>query len=368
MSVAALTRFFAAHSECERLVLATVYQTAGSTYSKAGARMLINAAGDFQGMLSGGCLEGDLADRAQQVTTTGVAQSVTYDMRGEDDVLWGLGVGCEGMMRILLQPLNAADGFAPFPEIAAVLQGEQRGAIATVVASSSDSVRPGAALVSDGTHSEACGVSDSVRAALDPLLAATIDEARSSLHAVEIDGRSLEVLLSVLEPPPRVLILGAGLDAEPLLKLCVDLGWRVTVQDHRASYIEKGDFSAAENVLCVPAVALTEHLELADFDAAVVMSHHLLTDKEYLAQLAGVPLNYVGLLGPPQRRQRLMAELEAQRAGAAARPGRNRYRWTWPARDRVIDRRRDASQPDAGSRVVLTGLSSRAPASATETR
>src|ERR1700677_4500161 len=85
-------------------VLATVVATAGSTYRKAGARMLIMADGSYLGLLSGGCMEADLAAHAREVIEAGVPRAIEYDMRGPDDVLFGLGAGCEGAMRILLEP------------------------------------------------------------------------------------------------------------------------------------------------------------------------------------------------------------------------------------------------------------------------
>jgi len=88
-------------------VLATVVSTAGSTYRKAGARMLIMADGSYLGLLSGGCLESDLMLHAQQVIDSGMARAVEYDMRGPDDILFGIGAGCEGAMRVLLEPANA---------------------------------------------------------------------------------------------------------------------------------------------------------------------------------------------------------------------------------------------------------------------
>ncbi len=89
-------------------VLATVVATAGSTYRKPGARMLIMADGSYVGLLSGGCLEADLKLHAQQVIAGGAARAVEYDMRGPDDILFGIGAGCEGAMRVLLEPANAA--------------------------------------------------------------------------------------------------------------------------------------------------------------------------------------------------------------------------------------------------------------------
>src|SRR5580658_9315021 len=85
-------------------VLATVVTTAGSTYRKAGARMLIMADGSYLGLLSGGCLEADLKLHAQQVLENGIPRAVEYDMRGPDDILFGMGAGCEGAMRVLLEP------------------------------------------------------------------------------------------------------------------------------------------------------------------------------------------------------------------------------------------------------------------------
>ena len=127
----------------EALVLATVFETAGSTYSKAGAQMLITGDGLFHGMLSGGCLEGDLAERARQVLASGTPQSVTYDLGQNDEELWGLGVGCDGLMRIFLQPLLAQAGYEPFATMARALAGDSEQAAATVIESDIDALPPG---------------------------------------------------------------------------------------------------------------------------------------------------------------------------------------------------------------------------------
>ncbi len=84
------------------VALAVVVHTTGSTYRKPGALMLIAADGQYAGLLSGGCLESDLREHALQVMASGKAKLITYDTRGSDDLLWGLGVGCEGAMQILL--------------------------------------------------------------------------------------------------------------------------------------------------------------------------------------------------------------------------------------------------------------------------
>jgi len=261
-----LLQFYESHkSRAEPLVLVTVYETEGSTYSKAGAQMLVDQNGVFRGMLSGGCLEGDLAIRAQQVLETGNTQTVTYDL-GEDDELWGMGVGCDGVMRMLLQPLLPRDNYAPFAEIAGILRGH------------------------------------------------TATEVR-----IPFRGESAGEVLVLVEPPPQVLVLGAGLDAEPVVRFAAELGWRCTVVDHRQAYIDNGEFSSAMLTLCLPADDLSTELDLSRFGMAIVMSHHLVSDRSYLQQLAATQIAYVGLLGPKNRRDRLLGELGAAAASLEVR-------------------------------------------------
>jgi xanthine/CO dehydrogenase XdhC/CoxF family maturation factor len=254
-----LLQFFDSHRErTEPLVLVTVYDTTGSTYSKAGAQMLVNASGVFRGMLSGGCLEGDLAIRAQQVLESQTPQTVTYDLGQGDDELWGMGVGCDGLMRMQLQPLLPKDEYAPFAEIARILGGNDA------------------------------------------------QEVRVPL----VDG-SNSALTILVEPPPQILVLGAGLDAEPVVRFAAELGWRCTVVDHRKAYIDNGDFAAAVATCCTASNRLSDALDLDQYDMAVVMSHHLASDRDYLMHLADTSIAYIGLLGPPNRRERLVADLGA---------------------------------------------------------
>jgi xanthine dehydrogenase accessory factor len=240
----------------EALVLVTVFETEGSTYSKAGAQMLVDRDGVFRGMLSGGCLEGDLAVRAGQVLDSGKPQVATYDLGQDDDELWGMGVGCDGLMRMVLQPLRAESGYEPFASIAEILRGD--------------------------TPTE---------------------------MTLNVDSEVVDAIQLIVQPPPRFLVLGAGLDAEPVVRFAAELGWRCTVVDHRPAYIQAGDFATAVSTHCQPVEELHAALDLEQFDAAIIMSHHLISDRAYLAQLADTGVRYIGLLGPRHRRERLLADL-----------------------------------------------------------
>jgi xanthine dehydrogenase accessory factor len=309
-----LSDFFAHYrARNEPLVLATVVQTIGSTYRKAGAQMLIARDSSAAGLLSGGCLESDLMERARKVLDTGAAMSVEYDTRSSDDILWGIGLGCEGAMTILLTRIDAQNRYEPFAYVERCRQEGVAGRFALVTASG------------NGGHSLGKAyLADSMRNAPTPLRAALALESAapgaasqaSGLSTIEYDGATF--LVVPVELPRRLLVLGAGPDAMPLVEIAALMGWRVTVLDHRPAYAVAQRFPRATRVSVNPAGELAAELRRADYDAAVVMSHHLTSDQMYLDALADSDIPYIGLLGPALRRSRLMSELgdKANKFGA----------------------------------------------------
>lgn len=296
------------------LALATVIETTGSTYTKAGHRILIAASGDYQGLVSGGCLENDLALHARQVMASGTAKVVRYDLGKESDELFGLGVGCDGALHILLQRLDRDSDYAPFADLAAALEGHTPGVCAVVT---SDGELLGATLIVSGEDVRCHG--------LDPAAACALEQ-QSRMPAVlprrvtvPLPGQPLAVLFAPLVPIPRLLLLGAGPDAVPVVALAETLGWRVTVLDHRPAYLERPGLGTAAECLCTPAGRVPEAVSLSRFDAAVVMNHHLATDRSWLATLAGSRIPYIGLLGPRARRERLLRELGPEASRLASR-------------------------------------------------
>ena len=310
-------RFAACREGAEALVLVTVYETLGSTYSKAGARMLITADGDSQGLVSGGCLEGDLAERARRVLDEKRAATVTYDLRDEADELFGLGIGCNGLISVLLQPVDSVGAYEPLTSITEALLGRTRAALATVIESRVGELGVGASIIRIGNQTRAFGVP----LRFEPTLAGGCRAAAEQRQvALVSEPEGFRVLYVPLTPVPRVLILGAGLDAVPLVKVLAELGWRVSIADHRPAYLERRGLERAESKRAVRPETLADDLDVdfdAGFDAIVIMSHHLATDREYLRQLARVDVPYIGLLGPPARKRRLLDDL-GNEAGALA--------------------------------------------------
>lgn len=293
-------------------VLATIVATAGSTYRKAGARMLVEADGRLHGLLSGGCLEGDLREHAGSVRDAGRPRIVEYDMRRDDDLLYGIGAGCEGAMRILLEPAGAGSpAHAALVHVGAASQAGRATALGVVHEG------PPTAL---GTR--AWPGAPEVEPPLAAACAAALALRESRGCRWNDETTPTEAWIQYVAPPPRLLICGAGPDAQPVARQARALGWPVTVVDHRPAYLDPTPFAGASVVRVDPS-ELGRTLDLAGFAAAVVMSHHLASDAGYLHALASAPADtgpaYVGLLGPRARREKLLGDLGPLAAALAPR-------------------------------------------------
>jgi xanthine dehydrogenase accessory factor len=283
------------------LALGVLVETAGSTYRKPGALMLIASNGDSAGLLSGGCLEGDLAEYALSVIDTGKARLVTYDMRGGDDVMWGLGLGCEGAMNILLLRVGPENDWQPLTHFARSLADYERTSVGVVVESErADS--PAGTVVLRGT-SDSTGI--------DAVLDEVIRTGRTGWFTSASGSPRWRVFALPLSLPPQLLLLGAGPDASPVVDFAARLSWRVTLIDHRPAYADASHFPAAQRVLQAHADEWLNQVDPARFSAAVVMSHHLPSDLKHLRALSTTTIPYIGLLGPAVRRERLLADLGA---------------------------------------------------------
>jgi xanthine/CO dehydrogenase XdhC/CoxF family maturation factor len=291
----------------EPLVLATVTRTLGSTYRKAGAQMLFAGDGRAAGLLSGGCLETDLMERARAVLA-GSPVVVDYDTRSSDDLIWGIGLGCEGAMTILMLRLDRANDYQPFTFVEDARRRGMPGNFALVTHSTNATYPLGAAFRSNATAVLPAGVADVLHATAMLRSATTVETAGATF------------LIAPIELPPRLLVLGAGPDAMPLVEIAGLMNWHVTVLDHRPAYAVAERFPRAQRVALNPAAELPAELRAARYDAAIVMSHHLVSDQAYLAALAGHDgIPYVGLLGPAPRRARLMQELGPDAQGLQGR-------------------------------------------------
>lgn len=303
----------------ENIVLATIIETFGSTYQKAGASMLIAKDSKLTGLLGGGCFEIDLVEHAQSVFKTEKAKTVFYDMRSPDDVIWGLGLGCNGAVRILLQLLKAGDDFSPLNTLAEAADTCSTGVLMTICESGHPDFPAGShvflpTITPDTPQSPAV-----IPSPFFSLAQHTFLQRKPRIENQNIDGHLIKVFYNPVQPPPQLLLVGAGADALPVVQCAKALGWRVTLVDHRPGHIQKERFSQADQLLYILPQELSAQLELDQFSAMVLMTHSIEFDERYLKVLAKSHIPYVGLLGPAPRKDRLLQSL-----GAASRQIKDR--------------------------------------------
>jgi len=283
-----------------RTALATVVRILGSTYRRPGAKLLVADDGAVSGGVSGGCLEDDVREVALGVLRGAPPALRRYDTGGDEQQVWGLGLGCDGMVEVFVERLDGRGAVAA--RARKLLAGDRPFAIATLVAGPG----AGAALLLEEDATVTGSTGD---AALDRTIAAT---ARAQLGAgttgvVEIGARRLFV--EVLEPPPRLIICGAGDDARPLAALATSAGFRVTVADHRPAYLVADRFPAGVRLVQARPEEGIEAFAQTAGTFVVIQTHSLTHDKHWARSAATSAACYVGLLGPRERGQKLLEEL-----------------------------------------------------------
>ena len=216
-----------------RAVLATVVQVAGSAYRRPGARMLFPDGAEPLGLVSGGCLEADLAERARAVAASGEARTVVYDMRSPDDIVWGLGLGCNGEVRVLLERLDpdSRPGYLGFLDRCLT---ERRPGVVILPFSGAG---VGRHLILGASGNVEGDLDDSVlREAMLERGRESLAARRSAVHAFDGARGRTEALVEYVAPPISLVVCGAGSDALPLVSLAKRLGWRVSVIDDRPAH------------------------------------------------------------------------------------------------------------------------------------
>lgn len=286
----------------ESFTLCVVMRCTGSTYRKTGALAVVGADGVRHGVISGGCLEPDLEFAARAALAEHRPRLALFDTRSDDDLVFGSGTGCRGQMEVLLLPVPAG---ASHPLCEALLAADRaHEALSAAIVMSGPQLGAGL-LWSASLEAELPPRVESLRALRN----------RPPGHYPLADGADCSLVS--FAPSPRILLIGAGPEAPALIAIANQLGWRVTVTDHREALLER-QAGGAERTLCArPAAAFAA---LGDYrvDACIVMTHTAANDREALAALARRVEPFIGLLGPPARRDELLAQLDPQSRAALA--------------------------------------------------
>ncbi|MBF7074228.1 XdhC family protein [Glaciecola sp. MH2013] len=272
-------------------VLATIIEIDGSSYRKPGAMMMINDLGKYHGLLSGGCLESDIMRQARQCWSSQQAKIIQYDMREEEDIAWQMGIGCGGLVRILLQAVNQENNYLELAKLRELVNAnkvcEYHQSLASVEA-----------------RNEVKELSQ---------LSGELNEGRSTSAKQVHTKLTTETFIHRISPLTRIAIIGGGVDAIPVASIALSLGWRVMVVDHRSAYARISDFPPGVHIVKKELTVRDEHPWIHDIDAAVVMTHNVKLDAEALLLLQTSSAKYIGLLGPTHRTDRVLKHADINR-------------------------------------------------------
>ncbi len=268
-----LAHWFPEKDSCQ-WVLASIIETQRSSYRKTGAMMLINSMGKSYGLLSGGCLEADLIRQAQKCWHQNTPITVCYDMQDDTDIAWQLGIGCGGLVKVLLQPINNENNYLDLLTLKSQLENRN-----------------------------ACFYH--------------IDTAHSNNQLLSKADSSLAPLIAI-KPAPALVIFGGGIDAQPLVKMARILGWFICLVDSRTAYARPAYFKDVDLVINQGYDELAKNLLLPKADAVVIMHHNVSLDARAL-QLVNSQNNlalasYLGLLGPQHRTELVLTKAQLNTA------------------------------------------------------
>ncbi len=298
------------HSE-RKVALATVVHVAGSSYRREGARMLIVDDGHWTGGISGGCLEDDTIRKANMAIFQQKPRVVRYDTTQDDPFQIGVGLGCKGIIDVLIEPVDSTDPTNPVELLRTVTLeacGAERGntALGVVTASDSPEVPVGLRILKSKNE---LVVNMSPLADWGKLKAAVLETMENGvsrqLEMTWSDGQTVQFFVEMIQPPIHLVALGSNYDLLPLLEIGRTLGWRLTVVGNLRK-IGKPIFELAT---VVPDFEQLPTLPDAR-TAAVLMSHDYKTDYANLHKLLPAGLPYIGLLGPRKRTERMFEALE----------------------------------------------------------
>jgi xanthine/CO dehydrogenase XdhC/CoxF family maturation factor len=320
---ALIEAFDGANKSGERCALATVVSVEGSSYRRPGARMLVCESGASTGTISAGCLESDVIEHAKRVIKAGKAVLVEYDTAStSDEMAWGLGLGCNGIVRVLVEPLapgslyvealrrscEAHAGAAPMT-VATVYQHTPS---ASASASAFTRVAISARLFMDESGEVGReNLGDEAASLIENDVRMTAQAESASAGVYEVAGGSLKVFVETLLPPVQLVVFGAGHDALPVVELARGLGWQTEVVDPQARPASRSRFAMADRVTLARPEDVAAQVHITSRTLTLLMSHNYSHDLELLKFLLASPARYIGVMGPRKRTERMLCELAA---------------------------------------------------------
>lgn len=294
-----------------KVALATVVQVDGSAYRRPGARMLITEAGELTGTISGGCLEGDALRKAQTVIFQQESMLVTYDTTDEDDQKFGIGLGCNGIIHVLIEPIDFQDELNPVELLQMAIEDREVGVLATIFSvRNARSAQIGTRFLKKGdtNKKKVNGIEPPV---LELIESVFFNHSSIKSEIITLD-QSHSIFIEVIHPPIQLLLLGAGNDTIPVAKMADLLGIEVVLIDGRANQATESRFPTVTKIKVSPPETALEGIPIDTHTVALLMTHNFEYEATVLEALLSKKLSYVGILGPKKKSEKLRERLTSK--------------------------------------------------------
>lgn len=298
--------------EGEKAVLATLVDVNGSSYRLPGARMLMLENGETFGMISGGCLDADVRERANRILKNGHADIFTYDTTNDENSVFSLNMGCRGVIRIFLEPVGR--DHLLLENLRAIQERREARTVATLISSDSRSdLELGGRIYYAGedrfTVNKLPAFLQNIQSLRDECVRFRNAQNDYGFHTFETVDGSFEFAFESIKPPLSLLLFGAGSDAIPLANIASDLGWQVSVFDHRPMFLTSERFADADRLVLHNDERPIGSLRGDSRTVAVIMTHNYEQDARILPRLLKSNAAYIGALGPKRRTEKLLGDL-----------------------------------------------------------
>lgn len=291
-----------------KAALATVVRVEGSSYRRTGARMLVSDTGEFVGGISGGCLEGDALKRARLAMAQNKATIVTYDTSDDDPYQIGVGLGCNGIIDVLLKPLDNTKPDNPVQILSQCADTRKRNVLLTFtkVKGNQPLVNLGDTFLFNST--EYFTENFPIPALLSTLITdveTCLSIGKSQSNTYQTENGEVQIFLEVLLPAIHLVVYGGNYDIYPMVKLAKEIGWKVSVVCNPLK-VQKKLFDWADAV-----IEKEKGIEVSidEYTVALLMAHDYNTDFNNLQHLLTTEIPYIGLLGPKKRSEKMYKAL-----------------------------------------------------------
>jgi xanthine/CO dehydrogenase XdhC/CoxF family maturation factor len=295
----------------KKTVIATLVHLEGSSYRRPGARMLITDDGSITGAISGGCLEGDALQKALHVLLQQKSRIVTYDTTDEEDNSFGVGLGCNGVIQVLIEPVNTEDPVNHVEFLRTVVNKRQKAVLVTLFSlEDKKNPQPGTCLFLDSSGNFQGTINDlKLEQILKQDAALAYAEEKTKFKKYISEDYKLTAFIEFIKPAVSLVIIGAGNDVMPMVEMADLLGWESRVIDGRSSHARPERFEKSCQVLVSKPENALEQIFIDEQTVFVLMTHNYHYDKAMLKILVEKKVAYIGMLGPKKKLDRMLQEL-----------------------------------------------------------